>query len=112
MCENITTGDVPFRKAYLRSQINAVEVDDRAIRIRGSKSTLEQAVTASSQPGTRVFAVLCVNGAPLKIKSRTRISLILRYNYSFRHNSCDVSRALHLHGKSKDIFLAVTPADD
>ncbi len=51
MRRNITTGDVPFRKAYLRSFIDAVEVDDRVIRIHGSKSTLEQAVIASSESG-------------------------------------------------------------
>ena len=51
MRKNITTGDVPFRKAYLRSFIDAVEVDDRVIRIHGSRSTLEQAVIASSQSG-------------------------------------------------------------
>jgi site-specific DNA recombinase len=54
MRENITTGDIPFRKAYLRWLIDAVEVDDRVIRIHGSKSTLEQAVIASSQPGKGV----------------------------------------------------------
>jgi site-specific DNA recombinase len=54
MRQNITTGDVPFRKAYLRSFIDAVVVDDRVIRIHGSKSTLEQAVIASSQPGKGV----------------------------------------------------------
>jgi site-specific DNA recombinase len=57
MRENITTGDVPFRKAYLRWLIDAVEVDDRVIRIHGSKSTLEQAVIASGRPA-RGFAVL------------------------------------------------------
>src|SRR5258708_7060470 len=51
MRRNITTGDVPFGKAYLRSFIDAVEVDDRVIRIHGSKSTLEQAVIASSESG-------------------------------------------------------------
>ena len=51
MRENITTGDIPFRKGYLRALIDAVEVDERVIRIHGSKSTLEQAVIASSQPG-------------------------------------------------------------
>jgi site-specific DNA recombinase len=51
MRENITTGDIPFRKGYLRALIDAVEVDDRVIRIHGSKSTLELAVVASSQPG-------------------------------------------------------------
>lgn len=51
MRQNITSGDIPFRKAYLRSFIDAVEVDDRVIRIHGSKSSLEQAVIASSQAG-------------------------------------------------------------
>jgi hypothetical protein len=54
MRENITTGDIPFRKAYLHWLIDAVEVDDRVIRIHGSKSTLEQAVIASSQTCKRV----------------------------------------------------------
>jgi site-specific DNA recombinase len=51
MRQNIATGDVSFRKAYLHSFIDAVEVDDHVIRIHGSKSTLEQAVIASSQSG-------------------------------------------------------------
>jgi site-specific DNA recombinase len=57
MRESITTGSVPFRKAYLRSLIDAVEVDDRVIRIHGSKTTLERAVIASCQPekGVRGF---------------------------------------------------------
>jgi site-specific DNA recombinase len=57
MRENITTGDIPFRKAYLRWLIDAVEVDDGLIRIHGSKSTLEQAVIAGSQAdkGVRSF---------------------------------------------------------
>ena len=54
MRESITTGGVPFRKAYLRSLIDAVEVDDRVIRSHGSKSTLEQAVIARCQPGKGV----------------------------------------------------------
>jgi site-specific DNA recombinase len=54
---NITTGDIPFRKAYLRWLIDAVEVDDGLIRIHGSKSTLEQAIVANSQAdkGVRSF---------------------------------------------------------
>ncbi len=54
MRENITAGTIPFRKAYLRSLIDAVEVDDRLIRIHGSKATLEQAVIASGEPERRV----------------------------------------------------------
>jgi len=44
MRENITTGDIPFRKAWMRSIIERIEVDDGVIRIIGDKCTLEQAV--------------------------------------------------------------------
>lgn len=43
MRENITTGEIPFRKAYLRSVIDRIEVDDNVVRIIGNKTTLEQA---------------------------------------------------------------------
>lgn len=53
MRENIRSGDVPFRKAYLRSVIERVEVDDATIRIVGEAATLEQVVagTASTAEG-------------------------------------------------------------
>jgi hypothetical protein len=42
---------VPFRKAYLRSLIETIEIDDAQVRIRGSKDELEKAVFASqNQP--------------------------------------------------------------
>ena len=44
MRENIRTGDVPFRKAYLRSVNNRVEVDDANVRIVGDTATLEQVI--------------------------------------------------------------------
>jgi site-specific DNA recombinase len=46
MRENLTKGSTPFRKAYLRSLIDVIEVDDTQIRIRGSKDVLERAVLA------------------------------------------------------------------
>jgi site-specific DNA recombinase len=46
MPENLTTGSTSFRKAYLRSLIDIVEVDDAQIRIKGSKDVLERAVLA------------------------------------------------------------------
>ncbi|MET0652605.1 MAG: hypothetical protein ABWY63_08810 [Hyphomicrobiaceae bacterium] len=46
MREKQTTGDVPFRKAYLGSILDRVEVDDHAIRSVGRKDVLEQAVLA------------------------------------------------------------------
>jgi site-specific DNA recombinase len=49
MREKLTTGEVPFRKAYLGSLIDRVEVDDSEVRIVGRKEVLEQAVLASRQ---------------------------------------------------------------
>ncbi len=39
MREKITEGETPFRKAYLRSIVEAIEVDDKVIRIHGSKAS-------------------------------------------------------------------------
>jgi site-specific DNA recombinase len=47
MRENFTSGSIPFRKAYLQSLIDVIEVDDTQIRIKGSKDVLERAVLAS-----------------------------------------------------------------
>ena len=47
MRENLTTGSTPFRKAYLRSLIDVIEVGDAQVRIKGSKDVLERAVVAS-----------------------------------------------------------------
>jgi site-specific DNA recombinase len=46
MRENLTTGSTPFRKAYLRSLIDLIEVDDAQVRIKGSNDVLERAVLA------------------------------------------------------------------
>ncbi len=57
MREKLTSGEVPFRKAYLGALIDRVEVDDREIRIVGRKDVLEQAVLADGGPvpGVRSF---------------------------------------------------------
>jgi site-specific DNA recombinase len=57
MCEKFTVGSVPFRKAYLQSLIDTVEVNDHHIRIRGSKQVLERAVLAghtASEAGSQM----------------------------------------------------------
>jgi site-specific DNA recombinase len=41
---NIVCGEVPFRKAYIQSVIDQVEVDDTEIRVHGSRSVLERLV--------------------------------------------------------------------
>ena len=57
MRENFTSGSIPFRKAYLQSFIDVIEVDDIQIRIKGSKDVLEWAVLASQNgaiPGSQM----------------------------------------------------------
>jgi site-specific DNA recombinase len=49
MREHFTTGSIPFRKAYMQSLVELIEVDDKQIRIRGSKELLEKAVLASQE---------------------------------------------------------------
>jgi site-specific DNA recombinase len=48
MNEKLDTGDTTARKGYIRSIIDTIEVDDKAIRIIGSKDVL-QAVIAGKQ---------------------------------------------------------------
>ncbi len=57
MRQNLTTGEIPFRKAYLGSLVDRVEVDDHAVRIVGRKDVLKQAVLAKGGPipGVRSF---------------------------------------------------------
>ena len=57
MREKLTSGEVPFRKAYLGTIVDRVEVDDHEIRIVGRKDVLEQAVLANGGPipGVRSF---------------------------------------------------------
>ncbi len=44
MNQKLDAGDTNTRKAYIRSIVEAVEVDDRAIRIVGSKNILQAAI--------------------------------------------------------------------
>jgi site-specific DNA recombinase len=56
MREKFTAGSVPFRKAYLQSLIDVVEVDDHQVRVKGSKEVLERAVLAAqaAEPGSQM----------------------------------------------------------
>ncbi len=58
MRRNITEGTIPFRKAWLRSIIDRVEVDTDTVRIIGDKANLEQVIAATNsgslkEPGVR-----------------------------------------------------------
>ena len=63
-------GSVPFRKAYMQSLIDVIEVDDRQIRIKGSKDVLEKAVLASQNDQADCSQIV-LTGAPVGIKLRT-----------------------------------------
>lgn len=50
MRTNVTSGEIPFRRAYIRSVIDQVEVDDAEIRIIGRRSVLERLVIGGGVP--------------------------------------------------------------
>jgi len=51
MRDNIASGGIPFRKAYIQSVVDRIEVDDGVVRIVGDKSTLEQAIAGKIVTG-------------------------------------------------------------
>ena len=57
MRTRLSTGEIPFRKAYIRSIVDRIEVDDTCVRIMGRKDVLEQAVLAEGRtaPGVHTF---------------------------------------------------------
>jgi site-specific DNA recombinase len=50
MHERLTSGEVPFRKAYIGAIVDRIEVDDHMIRIIGRKDVLEAAIAAPGGP--------------------------------------------------------------
>lgn len=56
MRDYFTSGSIPFRKAYLQSLIDVIEVDDDQIRIKGRRDVLERVVLAQRHADPRGFA--------------------------------------------------------
>lgn len=54
MRKNIANGEIPLRKAYLRSVIDRIEVDDHVVRVVGDTATVEQVVAGKSVPASGV----------------------------------------------------------
>jgi hypothetical protein len=48
MRTNVLSGETPFRRAYIRSVMDQVEVDDAEIRIFGRRTVLERLVMGGS----------------------------------------------------------------
>lgn len=64
MRENLTTGSTPFRKAYLRSLIDIIEVDDAQIRIKAVNMCWKGQFLQASPKRT------CVRSSVLKWRTR------------------------------------------
>ena len=57
MRERLATGEIPFRKAYISSIADRIEVDDAHIRIMGRKDVLEQAARAHEATFTLLYQI-------------------------------------------------------
>jgi hypothetical protein len=57
MRENIANGEIPFRKAHLRSVIDRIGVDDHVVRVIGDTATLDKSWSAKAylRPGFSVW---------------------------------------------------------
>jgi alpha-beta hydrolase superfamily lysophospholipase len=65
-----------YRRDHLRAFAQRVEVDAKEVRIMGSKTELLRMLVAASSGGVLACPVLYRSGAPVRIKLRTRMSLI------------------------------------
>jgi site-specific DNA recombinase len=54
MRENLTTGSTPFRKAYLRSLIHVIEVDDAQVRIKAARKCWKERLWPAGPGPNRV----------------------------------------------------------
>jgi hypothetical protein len=63
MTDKLENGDANARKGYIRSIINAIEVDDKAVRSMAARISCKPSLPAN-RPRTETFVVLYANGAP------------------------------------------------
>ncbi|MGD9657635.1 MAG: hypothetical protein AB7U61_08355 [Methylocystis sp.] len=63
MRERITTGDPTFRKAHLRSIVDAIKVDDKVAAFTAQRPAWNRPLSPGNK-SAGVFAVLYANGAP------------------------------------------------
>ncbi|MBC9881380.1 hypothetical protein G8O24_29055 [Bradyrhizobium sp. INPA01-394B] len=80
MNAKLDAGDTNTRKGYIRSIIDAVEV--LMIKPSGSSAarTFFRPPLPADRTRTEMFVVLYANGAPFRMKLRTHMLLIFRYN--------------------------------
>jgi hypothetical protein len=68
MRKNVLSGNTPFRRAYIRSMVDQVEVDDAEILIIGRKAVLADLVMGGG-PLSPEYPVLFASGAPDMIRT-------------------------------------------
>jgi site-specific DNA recombinase len=66
--DKLDNGDTNARKSYIRSIVDATEVDDKAIRSSAARTFCGRSLPANSTR-TEIFVVLYVNGAPEEIRT-------------------------------------------
>jgi hypothetical protein len=68
MSEKLDNGDTNARKGYIRSIVDAIEVDDKTIRIIAAGMSCKLP-SQGNRSRTRMFVVLYANGAPDRIRT-------------------------------------------
>jgi hypothetical protein len=71
MRENLTTGSTPFRKAYLRSLIDVIEVDEKQVASRAARMYWKGRSWLADRGLVR-FADELLSGAPFAIVTAGR----------------------------------------
>lgn len=69
--ENVSSGESPFREAWLQAIADCVEVGADMIRIVGDRESLENTLNGSGGKAVPALAVLYGNGAPHRVMMRT-----------------------------------------
>jgi site-specific DNA recombinase len=54
MRDSVTTGEISFRKAFIRSLVDRIEVDNHVVRVIGDKATLAEAMAHGALAGNAV----------------------------------------------------------
>jgi hypothetical protein len=100
MRANVLTGDTPFRRAYIRSVIDQVEVDDTEIRIVGRRQVLERLMTGGGHLRPEC-PVLSGSGAPEEMRTPDPRFVVTSYDYRL-----DIGQSPRLyHGQDTSVRL-------
>jgi hypothetical protein len=100
MTENLDNGDTNARKGYIRSIVDAIEVDDKAIRIIGNKDVLQAVIAGKQNANSNVRGFVRKWRA---IQNKTASSYSLKSLYTFLATS---ESAASWASENLDAFIA------